>query len=220
MPAIFTDRRSGLSLAPYESLNLALHVGDDREVVLANRARLESITGVVQFMNQTHSDAFTVVHAVNQIEPTCDALITTTPGLAIGVLVADCIPLLLSSSGIVAAVHVGRAGLVNKIAIKVIHHMRHLGAGAIHGQLGPSICGTCYEVPAPLADEVLKSHPSAFALTRDATPALDLPKGLITDLVEEGVTYEASAICTLEDSHYFSYRRHNITGRSAGIIWL
>lgn len=220
MPAIFTDRRGGLSLAPYESFNLALHVGDDRDVVLANRALLEPITGAVQFMNQTHGDSFEIVSSLIEIDPTCDALITTTPGLALGVLTADCIPLLLSSSGVVAAVHVGRAGLVNGVAVKVIHQMRQLGAGAIHAQLGPSICGKCYEVPEALADQVLTTHPAAFTLTRDATPALDLPKALIADLVSEGVTYEASTICTLEDSEYFSYRRHNITGRSAGVIWL
>ncbi len=195
-------------------------MGDDRDVVLANRALLEPITGAVQFMNQNHGDSFEIISSLIEIDPTCDALITTTPGLALGVLTADCIPLLLSSSGVVAAVHVGRAGLVNGVAVKVIHQMRQLGAGAIHAQLGPSICGKCYEVPEALADQVLTTHPAAFTLTRDATPALDLPKALITDLVVEGVTYEASTICTLEDSEHFSYRRHNITGRSAGVIWL
>ncbi len=195
-------------------------MGDDRDVVLANRALLEPITGAVQFMNQNHGDSFEIISSLIEIDPTCDALITTTPGLALGVLTADCIPLLLSSSGVVAAVHVGRAGLVNGVAVKVIHQMRQLGAGAIHAQLGPSICGKCYEVPEALADQVLTTHPAAFTLTRDATPALDLPKALIADLVVEGVTYEASTICTLEDSEHFSYRRHNITGRSAGVIWL
>ena len=220
MPAIFTDRRSGSSLAPYESLNLALHVGDVEVSVLKNRALLEKIYGPIQFMNQLHGDSFAFVDEKRGLDPTCDALITSTPGLAVAVMVADCIPLLLSSTQVVAAVHVGRKGLINKIAIQVIKEMVRLGATSIHAQLGPSICGVCYEVPQAMADEVLATHPAAFALTRKSTPALDLPKALIGDLVSHGVTYEASTICTLEDSSYFSYRRHNLTGRNAGVIWL
>jgi YfiH family protein len=220
LPAIFTDRRGGSSLAPYESLNLALHVGDDPALVADNRSRLSANAGNVQFMNQVHGDSFIVVEKFNAIDPTCDALITTTPGLALAVLVADCIPLLLSSTKVVAAVHVGRKGLMSELVLSVIEQMRRLGAESIHAQLGASICGPCYEVPASMADEVLNLHPAAFALTREANPALDLPKALIAKLVSEGITYEASGICTLEDELYFSYRRHNITGRNAGVIWL
>ncbi len=220
MPAIFTDRRGGSSLAPYESLNLALHVGDDPVSVEDNRSQLSRFAGDVQFMNQIHGDSFVVVEKLERTDPTCDALITTTPGLALAVLVADCIPLLLSSSKVIAAVHVGRKGLMNSIALSVIEQMRRLGADSIHAQLGASICGPCYEVPEAMADEVLLAHPDAFALTREGNPALDLPRALISELVSEGITYEASRICTLEDDLYFSYRRHNITGRNAGVIWL
>jgi len=220
LPAIFTDRRSGSSLAPYESLNLALHVGDDEVKVLRNRASLEEICGPIQFMNQVHGDSYVVVTEKSEIDPTCDALITTMPGLAVAVMGADCIPLLLASEKVVAAVHVGRKGLINKIAIRVIKEMVRLGATSIHAQLGPSICGQCYEVPHMMADEVGSSHPLALALTRVATSALDLPRALIGDLISHGVTYEASPICTLEDPTYFSYRRHTPTGRNAGVIWL
>ena len=135
-------------------------------------------------------------------------------------MVADCIPLLLSSSTVVGAVHVGRRGLMNSVAIKALDAMRKLGAGQIHAQLGPSICGRCYEVPQDLADEVSAKHPAATSLTNNLTPALDLPRALIADLVAHGVTYEATSRCTLEDDEYFSYRRHNITGRNAGVVWL
>ncbi len=220
MPAIFTDRRGGSSLAPYESLNLALHVGDDPVAVARNRESLSHMVGQIQFMNQVHGDGFVVVNQLSDIDPTCDALITTTAGLGLAVLVADCIPLLLSSATVVAAVHVGRKGLVSSIALKVVHEMRRLGATKIHAQLGASICGRCYEIPAAMADEVVRTHPASYALTHDGTSALDLPKALIADLVSQAVTYEASTKCTLEDSEYFSYRRHNITGRNAGVIWL
>ena len=219
MPSVFTTRRNGASLAPFESLNLAQHVGDDAQTVAHNRELLAKVTGPVQFMNQVHGDDVVEVKTLID-DPTCDALITTVPGIALAVMVADCIPLLLSSSGVVGAVHVGRRGLMNSVAIKAVEAMQALGAGQIHAQLGASICGRCYEVPQELADEVIAKHPVASSLTNNLTPALDLPRALIADLVAMGVTYEASPICTLENDEYFSYRRHNITGRNAGVVWL
>jgi YfiH family protein len=194
-------------------------VGDSAETVARNRELLSKITGPIQFMNQVHGDEVVEVKSIGD-DPTCDALITTVPGIALAVMVADCIPLLLSSSTVVGAVHVGRRGLMNSVAVKAVDAMRKLGADQIHAQLGPSICGRCYEVPQELADEVVAKHPSASSLTNNLTPALDLPRALISDLVAHGVTYEASTICTLENNEYFSYRRHNITGRNAGVVWL
>ena len=219
MPSVFTTRRNGASLAPFESLNLAQHVGDDAQTVAHNRELLAKVTGPVQFMNQVHGDEVVQVKTLID-DPTADAIITTVTGIALAVMVADCIPLLLSSTSVVGAVHVGRRGLMNSVAIKAVEAMQELGAGQIHAQLGASICGRCYEVPQELADEVSAKHPSASSLTSNLTPALDLPRALIADLVAMGVTYEASPICTLENDEYFSYRRHNITGRNAGVVWL
>ncbi len=194
-------------------------MGDSAETVARNREFLSKITGPIQFMNQVHGDEVVEVKSIGD-DPTCDALITRVPGIALAVMVADCIPLLLSSSTVVGAVHVGRRGLMNSVAVKAVDAMRKLGADQIHAQLGPSICGRCYEVPQELADEVVAKHPAASSLTNNLTPALDLPRALIADLVASGVTYEASTICTLENDEYFSYRRHNITGRNAGVVWL
>jgi len=216
LPHFFTDRRGGESLGVYESLNLALHVGDDPAVVNSNRAKI----GSAQFMNQVHGDHIEVIDAISPEIPTCDGLITKTPNLSLAVMVADCIPLLLVSKGVVGAIHVGRAGLVNRIALKAIQMMRSLGAIEIHAVLGPSICGSCYEVPFQMQQDVIADHPRAFATTRKGTPGLDLPKALIADLVAAGVTYEASTICTFEDQLYFSHRRQNPTGRFAGVVSL
>ena len=194
-------------------------MGDSAETVARNRELVSKITGPIQFMNQVHGDEVAEVKSIGE-DPTCDALITRAPGIALAVMVADCIPLLLSSSTVIGAVHVGRRGLMNSVAVKAVDAMRKLGADQIHAQLGPSICGRCYEVPQELADEVVAQHPAASSLTNNLTPALDLPRALIADLVASGVTYEASAICTLENDEYFSYRRHNITGRNAGVVWL
>ena len=216
MPHLFTDRRKGFSLSAYESLNFGFHVGDDPAAVAANRA----VLGNTQFMNQVHGNDVVVVYHVLDEDPTCDALITTTKGVSLAVMVADCIPLLLISKEAVAAVHVGRAGLVNKIAVKALHQMRILGAIEVHAILGPSICGTCYEVPFDMQQAVIADHPRAYSTTHHGTPGLDLPAGLVADLIAEGVSYEASPICTKEDPMYFSHRRNNPTGRFAGVVSL
>jgi YfiH family protein len=216
LPHFFSDRRKGSSLGAYESLNFGFHVGDDPAAVTANRALL----GNTQFMNQVHGNDVVVVDHVLEQEPTCDALITTTKGISLAVMVADCIPLLLISQEAVAAVHVGRAGLVNKVAIKALHHMRALGAIEVHAILGPSICGRCYEVPLQMQQDVIADHPRALSTTHQGTPGLDLPAGLIADLIAEGVSYEASVICTKEDPLYYSHRRDNPTGRFAGVVSL
>lgn len=209
-----------MSLAPFDSLNLAFHVGDNPADVMKNRASLPLPVSAIQFMNQVHRDEFAVVNSTLEIDPTCDALITSTPGLAVAVLVADCIPLLLSSPEVVAAVHVGRKGLVNGITLKVIAQMRAMSASSIHAQLGASICGACYEVPVDMAEEISRMHPRALSRTKFATPALDLPGALIAELTSAGISYEASPVCTLESHDYFSYRRNSTTGRFAGIVWL
>jgi YfiH family protein len=216
LPHFFTDRRGGESLGVYESLNLALHVGDEPLTVASNR----SVIGDVQFMNQVHGDEIVIVDSVSSNVPTCDGLITTKPNLQLAVMVADCIPLLLISKEAVGAIHVGRAGLVNQIALKGIDMMRSVGSQEIHAILGPSICGQCYEVPFEMQQDVMQAHPRAFATTRKGTPALDLPQALIAVLISAGVSYEASTICTFEDEMYFSHRRQNPTGRFAGVVSL
>jgi YfiH family protein len=216
LPHFFSDRRGGESLGVYESLNLAQHVGDDPAIVEANRKKI----GPAQFMNQVHGDEIILIDAISSEVPTCDGLITTTPNLSLAVMVADCIPLLLISKEVVGAIHVGRAGLVNRIALTAVQKMRSLGAIEIHAVLGPSICGGCYEVPFQMQQDVIAEHPRAFATTRKGTPGLDLSKALIADLVSAGVSYEASTICTLEDELYFSHRRQNPTGRFAGVVSL
>ena len=216
MPHFFTDRRGGSSLGAYESLNFGFHVGDDPAAVTSNRLTIPN----AQFMNQVHGNDVVLVDHLMESDPTCDAMITTKAGISLAVMVADCIPLLFISREAVAAVHVGRAGLINKVAIKTLHQMRTMGAIDVHAIIGPSICGRCYEVPFEMQQDVIANHPRAFSTTHKGTPGLDLPAALIADLVAEGVSYEASSICTMEDDLYFSHRKHNPTGRFAGVVSL
>ena len=220
MESFFTNRHGGFSHGDYASWNLASHVGDDSRAVEQNRAKLRKQVGDFVVMSQVHGDCVVVVDQVLPEVPVADGLITSNPDLALVVMAADCIPLLLQSKELVAAVHIGRAGLMNSVALKTVVKMRDLGATKISGSIGPAICGSCYEVPQELHDEVVAMHPLASSKTKSGTPALDLPSALIAALAEIDVSVQISAGCTLEDDSYFSYRRNKITGRQAGVIKL
>lgn len=199
--------------------NLATHVGDDPLTVSRNRSTLAADLGVDHLygMNQVHGDR--VVVATLQT-PDADGLVTALPGQALMVLVADCIPLLLwdQQANVIAAVHVGRRGLVNQVALNALDQMRELGAHAITGVMGPAICGHCYEVPLTLQEEVVAVSPASRSTTREGTPGLDIRNGLAAQLAERGVQVERDKRCTREDDQLFSYRRDSKTGRFAGVI--
>ena len=216
----FTNRTGGASLGAFASLNLGDHVGDDAERVAENRKSIERDFGAIQFMNQVHGDRIAIIEEVTELAPEADALITGIPGVAIAVMVADCIPLILSSKEVVAAVHVGRKGLANDITRKTIRTMEDMGAGAITAHIGPAICGSCYEVSQDIQNEIVAQHPKAKAKTREGTPSLDLVGGLKAVLIEEGVDIKSRFECTVENLDLFSYRRDGVTGRQAGIVCL
>ncbi len=221
MLATFTDRSGGVSQGVFTSFNLGDHVSDDPADVQANRSLLASKFGPVQFMNQVHGSRIVIIESVTDETPTADALVTGIAGLSLAVMVADCIPLLLTSSEAVAAVHVGRRGLVNGVAVKTIELMCEMGARKIRAVLGPAICGRCYEVSQDVHDEVVALHPLATARTASGTPALDLPKALKASLATEGISEISDLqICTVESADYFSYRRDGITGRQVGLVSL
>lgn len=220
MESFFTNRHGGFSHGDYASWNLGSHVGDDPIAVERNRAKLSEKVGAFALMSQVHGDNVVLLDQQPDETPVADALITANPDLALVVMVADCIPLLLQSEKLVAAVHVGRAGLMNSIAIKTVIKMREFGATRISGLVGPSICGTCYEVPQDLHDLVVEEHPLASSKTKIGTPALDLAKALNAALAKVDVHVLNSDVCTLEDENYFSFRRKKVTGRQAGVIKL
>jgi len=216
----FTNRTGGASTGPFASLNLGLHVGDDEGAVLQNRRILEEELGPGQFMNQVHGNRVAIIESVTDEYPTADALVTGIPGISLAVQVADCIPLLLYSTHSVAAVHVGRKGLLNAVTSKALEIMRSMGATEISAIIGPSICGPCYEVSQEIYEEVVALHPAAASQTASLTPALDLPAALCEVLKEAGVVIVDEFRCTVEDSDLFSYRRDGVTGRQIGIISL
>ena len=217
----FTDRTGGLSTGAFLSRNLATHVGDDHAVVLANRARLESDLALpIQYMDQVHGKAVATIERQIISPPIADALLTQSAGIGLAVMVADCIPLLLASTETVAAVHVGRKGLMNKVALEAIQEMRSHGASDMTAVVGPSICGRCYEVSQDVYDDVVKSFPLAASKTRQGRFALDLSRALIDQLQNFGIEIIDEGRCTVEDKNLYSYRRDGVTGRQVGVVWL
>ena len=227
---VVTTRTGGASKAPYDTFNLGDHVGDDDGDVHANRKRLAAELGLAEnrlsWMEQVHGRTATIVDgSETKAAEATDALVTATPGLALVVLVADCVPIMLADSeaGVVAAVHAGRVGTRVGVVPAALKAMESLGAELhrVEALLGPAICGDCYEVPAAMAADVEKHVPGSACKTRKGTPGIDLRAGLWRQMADLGVgKIGVDPRCTNEDKTLFSYRRDGTTGRIAGITWI
>jgi YfiH family protein len=221
----FTSREGGVSAAPYDSLNLGDHVGDDPACVVENRRRVALSLGVRDLVvaDQVHgTDVVEVTGPWPGQPPSADALVTRAPGLALGVLVADCTPVLLAApaEGVVGVAHAGRKGMAAGVVHALVEAMRDLGARSLVGRVGPSICPRCYEVPAELREQVAADVPEARSVSRTGTPALDVAGGALAQLAPYCGDLRQLPGCTAERPDLFSYRRDGVTGRSAGLVWL
>lgn len=217
----FTDSTGGKSTGAFLSRNLGSHVGDQPVSVELNRLALsEEIGRPIQFMNQVHGNAVEQIDDYSQSSPTADALVTRNPKLALAVMVADCIPLLLANETSIAAVHVGRKGLLNGVSRNALLAMRKIDSSPITAIIGPSICGKCYEVSQDIFQEVTSMFPQAQSQTPSGGFALDLAAALTHDLEADGVSVIDRSQCTVEDKFLYSYRRDGVTGRQVGLIWL
>ena len=224
---VTTTRAGGVSVAPFDSFNLGDHVGDDPAAVAANRDRLASAAGLptdhVVWMNQVHGDHVETVESAraDPFEAT-DALVTATPGLALAVVTADCVPVLMADAraGVVGAAHAGRA---EGVVLRTLEAMLALGAhaGDVSVLLGPAVRGPNYEVPEEMAADIEASLPGSRTRTPSGTPALDLRAGIARQLAGAGVTaIDVDPRCTVADPTLFSHRRDAPTGRLASLIWM
>lgn len=217
-------------MGPYASLNLARHVGDEDSAVGTNRGIVaDAVRGPVVFMRPAHGVAVAYLdesYLAGREPPVADVLITTVRGLSVATLAADCVPLLVhdAESGAVAAVHVGREGLLRGVvdtAVAAIMEARHGGVRqeSVTFSIGPAICGRCYEVSSEVRAEVTARYPLARSTTRWATPALDLPQAVAGRLAHLGFDRVVRhRRCTFEEPRLFSYRRDRLTGRQAGVV--
>jgi YfiH family protein len=233
---VTTTRAGGASAPPFDTFNLGDHVGDDPSAVGANRKRLASALrlgeNAVVWMNQVHGDRVVVVDGPLKADAAgagvvdkTDALVTTTPRLALAVVTADCVPVLLGDAraGVVAAVHAGRVGAQKGVVAKTVEAMLRLGAhaGDISALLGPAVSGRNYEVPEEMAAEVEAALPGSRTTTTDGTPGLDLRAGIARQLTALGLTaIDVDPRCTVDDPNLFSHRRDAPTGRLASLVWM
>lgn len=227
---VTTTRAGGISKPPFDTFNLGDHVGDDPKAVAANRKRLATAIGVAPdhlvWMNQVHGDRVVRVDEprTSAVDAT-DALLTTTPGLALAVVTADCVPVLLGDAraGVIAAVHAGRVGAQKGVVPRTVEAMVAAGAtiGDISVLLGPAVSGANYEVPDDMADEVDYVLPGSRTVTAKRTSGLDLRAGLVRQLQTLGITAVAvDPRCTVADRKLFSHRRDAPTGRLASVVWM
>ncbi len=180
------------------------------------KASLKTLLSVpkVFYMKQVHGNNIQITSDGSSELAEVDGLVTNQKSIALAVQVADCLPLLLQSDIAVAAVHVGRKGLVNGVAINAVAAMKDLGATKITGVVGPHICQKCYEVDQEMFNEITRVHPA----TKSANRRLNLFAGLAEQISD--IPLENMNICTLENPNYFSFRRGGESGRQVGVICL
>jgi len=207
--------------------NLGDHVGDDPAAVAAAREAVAVGVGLpaerVLYARQVHGRSVAVARGPwPDGPPEADALVTDRPGLALAVLVADCVPVLLADPehGVVGVAHAGRRGMDAGVVGAAVAAMRDLGARRLTAVLGPSVCARCYEVPAVMRAEVAARHPVAASVTWTGTPSLDVAAGVLEQLAAEGVAARQLPGCTVEDPGLGSVRRSGPAApRWAGLAW-
>jgi hypothetical protein len=224
------DRIEGDLVIEVAFTDVSLSLGDtaDPDVRAAALAQVAAESGATPvLMHQVHgADAILVDDAGSGPMPTCDALYTSQPGVALLARAADCVPVLVAdpSTGWIAAAHCGRPGLAAGVVPTVVAALRERGAEPSVAWIGPHVCGRCYEVPIELQDEVTALVPQARSTTSWGTPALDLPAGVLAVLAGAGVRrVDHLGLCTVEDERFYSYRRAGrdgsaVTGRFAGVV--
>jgi purine-nucleoside/S-methyl-5'-thioadenosine phosphorylase / adenosine deaminase len=222
----FFTRRGGASSGIYAGLNCGPGSQDQREAVAMNRARvaaaLEVAPARLLSLHQTHSADVVVAGPEGWTErPRADAAVTTVPGLAIGILTADCAPVLMSDrdAGVIGAVHAGWRGALDGVLEAAVGAMERLGAApaSIRAAVGPTISQRAYEVGPEFFDRFRAEeagYERFFVPAQGDRLRFDLPGFVLERLREAGVG-EAGWIgaCTYSDpERFFSYRRATRAG--------
>ena len=217
-------------MAPFDTFNLGDHVGDDPVAVTTNRNRLAAAIGLgahqLIWMNQVHGVHVEYVDAPRtEAFDATDALVTTTPRLALAVVTADCVPVLMADTraGVLGAAHAGRVGAADGVVLRTLEAMLAAGARTadVSVLLGPAVSGSNYPVPEEMAADVEARLPGSRTTTQGGGPALDLRVGIARQLIDTGVTaIDADPRCTVADPALLSHRRDAPTGRLASLVWM
>ncbi len=236
----FLSRRGGVSVAPFDSLNFDSRDADPAEQVEKNLSRVSSAFGLdagrLVTVNQVHGDNVLLVddktqHLRKKVD--ADAVITTVSGVPIGILTADCLPVLLYDpvKRAVAAVHAGWKGSAAGVVLKTIEMMKKKFStrpGDILAALGPYIGPCCYAVKENVASEFERGFGSSsvdYIQDIYGELRLDIGMGNISQLVGAGVQREkismVAACTSCNNGLLFSYRKDNgVTGRQLSFIML
>ncbi|EXF95295.1 laccase [Pseudomonas fluorescens HK44] len=223
--ACVTTRAGGVSLAPFDSLNLGDHVDDNPEAVAENRRRLTDHFSIQPaWLQQVHGIA--VAHADPATVATADASWTVTPGIACAAMTADCLPALFCDRAgtRVAAAHAGWRGLAAGVLEATVESLA-VDPAEVLVWLGPAIGPKAFEV----GPEVREAFVRQLAETDQAfVPSHNTGKFMADiytlarlRLAACGVTaVYGGGFCTVTDPRFFSYRRSPRTGRFASLVWL
>ena len=232
----FTGRPGGVSAqGPFSGLNLSFRVGDERDAVLKNQARVLRALSFEQprliTVKQVHGNQVVRVtrRAGKNIE--ADAIWTTDRGVLIAVLVADCVPIIIADrrSRVVAAVHAGWRGTCAKIGLEMVRTLSEAGfePSELVAAIGPSIGPERFEVGPEVVEAIDEAYPGVTDVVKRGEGdrfLVDLWKLNQHCLTEAGIALEnidTAGMCTVDSPHFFSYRRDGgLTGRQAGVVGL
>ncbi|HET6182767.1 MAG TPA: peptidoglycan editing factor PgeF [Acetobacteraceae bacterium] len=228
LPHGFFTRQGGVSTGPFASLNCSLSSQDARDAVLANRARAARALGA----DPARLVGLTQVHGAEAVRvsdpwppgagPRADAMATDRPGLALGIVTADCAPVLLADAeaGVIAAAHAGWRGAVAGVLEATIAAMEALGAvrARIAAAIGPCIAQASYEVGPDLRDCVLTADPADARFfapgTRPERWQFDLAAYCHARLARAGLACSGAlgADTLADEARFFSHRRRTLSG--------
>ncbi|MEI6484901.1 MAG: peptidoglycan editing factor PgeF [Sphingomonadales bacterium] len=217
----FLTRRGGVSQGLFASLNVGLGSSDDQALVAENRRRAVDAVAAgaaLVTLHQVHSAAVVPVTApwADAARPRADAMVTATPGLALGILTADCAPLLFADAeaGVIGAAHSGWKGALADIGPATVAAMAALGARQerIVAAIGPTIARASYEVDLAFRDRFCAADPendAFFAAGKPGHCQFDLEGFIAARLALAGVrTVVAMGVDTYPDeARFFSFRR-------------
>lgn len=219
VPHGFLGRRGGVSQGDFASLNVGLGSGEDPDIIARNRAIARDAVlpdSELVTVYQVHGRTCAIVDAPLAERPEADALATATPGLLLGILTADCVPVLFadSANGVVGAAHAGWKGALAGVTDATIEAMESLGAdrAAIRCAVGPCIARASYEVDADFYARFGAADPANERFFADGKPGhyqFDVEAYVVHRLAAAGITWiEAMGQDTYaREDDYYSYRR-------------
>lgn len=223
-----TTRTGGASLAPYDQLNLAAHVGDDIGHVKNNRQLVASALNLPaqpKWLQQVHGHHAVNAGLINSGQPEADASFTIDSDVVCAVMTADCLPVVLSDSRgqCIGVAHAGWRGLLDQVLQNTILQMSAYMRPE-YAWLGPAISPEAFEVGADVYQAFVaqsKQFQHAFEKKNDSKWNLDLYQAAKIILESAGIMHiYGGQHCTCQDEErFYSYRRDGVTGRMATLVW-